>query len=58
LLGGSSDVVVAPAMLRGREYHGDDFAIRVVPGGHLLPEDAPDLVAAAARSLFGQVSGV
>ena len=58
LLGGSSDVVIAPAMLRGLEHHGDDFEIRVVPGGHLLPEDAPDLVAAAARSLFGQVSRV
>ncbi|MEY9872320.1 pimeloyl-ACP methyl ester carboxylesterase [Streptacidiphilus sp. MAP12-33] len=52
LLGGASDPVVPPHLLRGLEYHADSLTVRILPGGHLLPEDAPEEIAAAARALF------
>ncbi|KAA2251448.1 alpha/beta hydrolase [Solihabitans fulvus] len=52
LLGGR-DVLVPQAFLRGGERHADDLTVRVLADcGHLIPEQRPDLVAAAARALF------
>lgn len=52
VLGGELDPVcrMAPARRLGR--HADNLRIEIVPGGHLLAETAPRLVAAAARQLF------
>ncbi|MFE9426587.1 alpha/beta fold hydrolase [Kitasatospora sp. NPDC006697] len=46
MLCGDRDPVTRPAP----EVHGID--VRVVPGGHLLPEEAPAVVAGAAREHF------
>jgi pimeloyl-ACP methyl ester carboxylesterase len=48
MLCGDRDPVTKPA----REVPG--IAVRVVPGGHLLPEENPGAVARAARELFGR----
>jgi pimeloyl-ACP methyl ester carboxylesterase len=53
ILGGELDPVsrLTPAQdLRG---HADDLRAEIVPGGHLLAETTPRLVAAAARQCFG-----
>ena len=58
LLGGAADPVFRPAVLGGGERFADDLRVEVLPGaGHWLPEERPDEVAAAARSLFGSGSG-
>jgi hypothetical protein len=38
---------VRPGSLTGT----DGLSVRVVPGGHYLPEERPDVVAATVRSL-------
>jgi pimeloyl-ACP methyl ester carboxylesterase len=54
LLGGVADRMLAPAVLGGGECHADELRVRLVPGaGHQLPDERPDVVAAAARELFG-----
>ena len=53
ILAGRHDVVVPPSLLRGGENHADDLRIRVLEDcGHLIPEQRPDVVVAAARGLF------
>jgi pimeloyl-ACP methyl ester carboxylesterase len=54
LIVGQSDPVIRPSMLRGIEGHADDIRASLVPDcGHFVPEEQPQLVAAAARDLFG-----
>ncbi|MGF1426474.1 alpha/beta fold hydrolase [Kitasatospora sp. LaBMicrA B282] len=48
MLCGDRDPVTRPT----REVEGID--VRVVPGGHLLPQEAPEAIAEAARELFGR----
>jgi pimeloyl-ACP methyl ester carboxylesterase len=52
MLAGDRDPVTAAKTLAGADAYADDLTVRVVPGGHLLPEESPDLVAAAAREHF------
>jgi pimeloyl-ACP methyl ester carboxylesterase len=53
LVGGSADPVITPALLRGYEERSDDMTVEVVEGvGHFVPEEAPQLVADRARTLF------
>jgi pimeloyl-ACP methyl ester carboxylesterase len=53
LLSGSEDVTLAPAGLVGGERFADDLRVEIVAGhGHALPEECPELVADAARTLF------
>jgi pimeloyl-ACP methyl ester carboxylesterase len=54
ILAGARDPVTPPAVLPGGERHASDLTVEVVPGaGQYLPAERPDLVAAAARQLFG-----
>lgn len=54
LMVGERDPVVRPSMLRGLETYADDLRVTIVPGcGHFVPEERPELVAEAARELFG-----
>ncbi|WP_395298337.1 alpha/beta fold hydrolase [Kitasatospora hibisci] len=57
MLCGEQDPVTRPGPPAGGERHADDLAVRWVPGGHLLPEEAPGAVAAAARRHFGNPLG-
>jgi pimeloyl-ACP methyl ester carboxylesterase len=50
LLGGEHDPVSRPAPAKART---GNLRVVVMPGAHLLPETAPDLVAAAASEHFG-----
>lgn len=53
ILAGRRDVLVPPSLLRGGERHADDLRVRVLDDcGHLIPEQRPDVVVAAARELF------
>jgi pimeloyl-ACP methyl ester carboxylesterase len=52
LLGGELDPVSRANAAQDLSGHADSLQIDVVPGGHLLPETAPRLVAAAARQHF------
>jgi pimeloyl-ACP methyl ester carboxylesterase len=55
LMAGQSDPVIRPSMLRGLEGYADDMRVSSVPDcGHFVPEEQPQLVAAAARDLFGE----
>lgn len=59
LLGGSEDVVISPKMLSGGERYADDLTVRIIAGsGHLLPEECPSAVVAAARELFTRRTAV
>lgn len=53
VLAGESDPVSRPPAPGSAAGHADDLAVLTVPrGGHLLPETAPDQIAAAARVFF------
>jgi pimeloyl-ACP methyl ester carboxylesterase len=53
LLGGDRDPVFPAAVLGGGQEHADDLSLQILPGaGHWLPEERPDEVVAAAKSLF------
>ena len=54
MLNGTGDPFVSAAALDGYQGHADDLQIRRVAGaGHYLPEERPELVAAAAAAFFG-----
>jgi pimeloyl-ACP methyl ester carboxylesterase len=54
ILAGARDPVTPPSVLAGGQRHADDLTVEVIPGaGQFLPAERPDLVAAAARRLFG-----
>ncbi|HZC53372.1 MAG TPA: alpha/beta fold hydrolase [Mycobacterium sp.] len=53
LLAGSRDFAVSARSLTGAGRHADDLEVRVVAGGHYLPEEQPAAVAAATRELEG-----
>jgi pimeloyl-ACP methyl ester carboxylesterase len=55
LLAGSRDFALSPRSLTGADRHADDLQIQVVDGGHYLPEERPDLVAEAARTLTQRI---
>jgi pimeloyl-ACP methyl ester carboxylesterase len=55
ILAGADDWTLPPAVLDGAGPHADDLRVRVIPGaGHFLADERPDLVAEAARELFGR----
>jgi pimeloyl-ACP methyl ester carboxylesterase len=47
LLAGEGDFALSPRSLPGGERYADDLQVQVVPGGHYLPEERPDVVAEA-----------
>lgn len=51
LLAGTDDFVVAPRSLTGAGRHADEFRVRVVEGGHYLPEQRPEVIANAVREM-------
>lgn len=52
LLAGAGDFVLSPRSLTGAGQHADHLVIRVTGGaGHYLPEERPDMVAAAIREI-------
>lgn len=52
ILIGARDAVVRPSMARDAASRCDDLEVRTVPGaGHLLPEERPEAVADAVRTL-------
>lgn len=54
IVAGARDPVTPPGVLAGGERHADDLRVEVVSdAGQFLPAERPDLVAAAARRLFG-----
>jgi pimeloyl-ACP methyl ester carboxylesterase len=53
MLNGTQDFALAPAELGGYEPYADDLRVELVSGGgHFLPEERPDLVAATALRFF------
>jgi pimeloyl-ACP methyl ester carboxylesterase len=57
ILAGQRDVVVPPSILAGGERHADDLRVTVVEdGGHLLPEEWPEVVADEARAFFEEAA--
>lgn len=48
---GRSDPVITAAGVAGFEAHADDMTVELIDGGHFLPEERPDAV--AARILAG-----
>lgn len=52
LLAGSQDFALSPHSLTDAGRHADDLRVRVIDGGHYLPEERPDVVAAAAREML------
>ena len=54
LVNGSRDPVANGSLVDGWQQHADDMSVEVAEGiGHFLPEEAPELVAERARTLFG-----
>lgn len=52
VLAGARDFALSPRSLTGAGPHADELAIRVVDGsGHYLPEERPDVVAAAIAEM-------
>lgn len=49
---GRGDQAVPEVVGRGFESHADDMQLKMVEGGHFLPEERPDLVAREATALF------
>jgi pimeloyl-ACP methyl ester carboxylesterase len=54
LLAGTGDFAVAPDSLTDAGRHANDLTVRVVGGGHYLPEERPDRVAAEIRTMTGR----
>jgi pimeloyl-ACP methyl ester carboxylesterase len=54
LMTGQKDHAIPPLLVEGAERDADDLTVEIVPGcGHFLPEEAPQLVAERALTLFG-----
>lgn len=53
LIAGSEDPVIAETLTAGFEAHGDDLAVERIPGGHWLPEQAPEAVAERIARIQG-----
>jgi pimeloyl-ACP methyl ester carboxylesterase len=54
LVNGDSDLVSSHATLDGFQANADDMTVEIVEDvGHFVPEEAPEVVAARARALFG-----
>ncbi|MGC4954334.1 alpha/beta fold hydrolase [Actinomadura citrea] len=49
---GADDFAFVPEMLAGGAHHADELDSRIVPGGHYLADERPELVAATIRELF------
>ncbi|GAA4606532.1 alpha/beta hydrolase [Actinoallomurus liliacearum] len=58
LLFGASDFAMSPDALAGGERHATDLEVRVVPGGHYLADERPDLVAGMIGLLSTASAGV
>lgn len=57
ILGGERDPIVPARTLDSRDGDIPSVCTRVIPGyGHHLPVEAPQVVAAAARELFGRIA--
>lgn len=51
LLAGDRDFALSPRSLADAGRHAHELRVRVVDGGHYLPEERPEVVAAAVREL-------
>ncbi|GAA2253165.1 alpha/beta hydrolase [Actinomadura luteofluorescens] len=55
---GAGDFAFVPEMLTGGDDHADELDARIVPGGHYLADERPELVAATIQELFPTESTV
>ena len=53
LLAGARDFALSPRSLTDAGHNADELTVRILDGGHYLPEECPDLVAAAVRTMTG-----
>jgi pimeloyl-ACP methyl ester carboxylesterase len=54
LVNGAGDPVSSRALIDGWQSHADDMTVEILDGvGHFVPEEAPEVVAARALTLFG-----
>jgi pimeloyl-ACP methyl ester carboxylesterase len=51
LLAGTRDFALSPRSITGAPRHADDLTVRIVDGGHHLPEEHPDQIAIAIREM-------
>jgi pimeloyl-ACP methyl ester carboxylesterase len=51
LLAGTRDFALSPRSLTDAPNNADELTVRAVDGGHYLPEEQPELVAAAVREM-------
>ncbi|MCU1401607.1 MAG: Soluble epoxide hydrolase [Acidimicrobiales bacterium] len=59
LLIGEHDPIRSDAFMHGWEGHATAMTVEVLPGiGHFVPEEAPDIVADAVRSMFAETHRV
>ena len=57
LLAGTRDFALSPRSLTDAPHNADDLQVRVVDGGHYLPEEHPAQVAAAIREMSNPTPG-
>ena len=50
-LAGSRDLALSPHSLTGTGRHADQLTVRVLDAGHYLPQERPNTVAAAIRTM-------
>jgi pimeloyl-ACP methyl ester carboxylesterase len=51
LLAGARDFALAARSLTGAPRHADELTVHVIAGGHYLPEEQPEVVAAGVREM-------
>jgi pimeloyl-ACP methyl ester carboxylesterase len=51
LLVGSRDFALSPRSVTDAGWHADELTVRVLDGGHYLPEERPNMVASAVREM-------
>jgi pimeloyl-ACP methyl ester carboxylesterase len=57
IIAGGRDPVIPTSVLGGGDKHSDDLRVTIVEhGGHLLPEERPEVVARQARAFFAEAA--
>jgi pimeloyl-ACP methyl ester carboxylesterase len=55
VLAGTRDFALSPRSVTGAGRHANDLRVQIVDGGHYLPEERPELVAAPVRTLTQRI---